>query len=187
MTKKNVIGKLLVANPNNPIDGLEKSVILLVNQNSSIAVGLQLNNPGGFPLKNIFEQAGLWYDHDSVVYIGGNINQDKLHVVHSLDWQSMTTIQLNDQIGITNDYSVLTAITNEEGPSYFRACAGFYTWNLDQLAEQLNNKSNSNHKWEIAPATLETIFGSDLSQQWNQCLQASGKEQINNWFNPFLG
>ncbi len=186
MSKNNLVGQLLVANPLNPKDGIDHSVILVVNHSRGTSLGLRLNNPAKtLQLKTVFEQIGLYYDGDDPVYHSGNLTTDKIHMVHSLDWQGITTVALTPTIGITNDISVLAAICRGEGPEHFRACAGMLTWVEGGLEQQLDPKSDTNYKWELAPANINTVFGSDELDQWHKCVEASAKEQVSKWFNLF--
>ena len=188
MSKNNYVGQLLVANPLNPKDGLDHSVILVVTHTPGGSLGLQLNNPiKHMPLDTVFSQMGLWYENNDLVYHGGNINQGKIHMVHSLDWRGLTTVELAANIGLTNDISVLTAISRGEGPEYYRTCAGFWTWNEGGIEEQLDPKTNTQHKWELAPANIETVFALDELDQWHKCIEASARDQVNKWFNLFQG
>lgn len=188
MSKKNLVGNLLVANPLNPKDGLDHSVILVVSHSNTASIGLQLNNPvKDLPLSNIFLQTGLWYETDALVHHGGNMNPGKIHMVHSLDWRGLSTVELAPNLGLTNDIGVLSAISQGEGPEHFRACAGFWFWDEGSLEEQLDLKSNAAHRWELAPASIDTVFGADELDQWHKSIEASARDQVNRWFNLFQG
>jgi putative transcriptional regulator len=188
MSKKNLVGELLVANPLNPKEGLAHSVILVVSHTNNGSLGLQLNCPiKTMPLNTVFAQIGLRYNGNDFVHQGGPTNPGKIHMVHSLDWRGLTTIEIAPNIGMTNDISVLTALTNNEGPEHFRACAGVLPWMDTVLEDQLNSRSKTEYKWEIAPANLSTVFEYDELDQWHKCVEASAREQVNRWFNLFQG
>lgn len=188
MRPKNLVGQLLVANPLNPKDGLEHSVVLMVSCSSNVVLGLQVNFPTkNVDLSSIFTQLGLWYDGPDPVYYGGDISPNKIHVVHSSDWRGLTTVQITEDIYVTNDISVLTAIGSGEGPEHFRACAGYCAWDKSLLEYQLNNKTLSEHRWEVAPATAATVFTDNNLNQWHNAIEASARSQVNKWFNPVRG
>lgn len=188
MSKKNLVGELLVANPLNPREGLSHSVVLVVSHTNNGSLGLQLNQPiKTMPLSKVFTQIGLWYSGDELIHQGGNTNPGKIHMVHSLDWRGLTTIEIAPNIGMTNDISVLTALARDEGPEHFRACAGFLSWPGHTLEEQLNSRSNTEYKWELTAASTSTVFEYDELDQWHKCVEASAQEQVNRWFNLFQG
>jgi putative AlgH/UPF0301 family transcriptional regulator len=68
MSKKKYQGHLLVANPSNPKDELEKSVILIVTHTPTLGIGLQINNPHTeLSLAKVADNIGLAYTGDEPV------------------------------------------------------------------------------------------------------------------------
>jgi hypothetical protein len=183
MNKKNYQGQLLVANPSNPRDHLFGSVILLLTHNESISIGVQINcKAKELSLADVANGIGLWYEGNDPLYSGGSVSVGKVHVIHSNDWSGHSTVKINDEISVTNDISVLTAVAGGEGPEYFRACAGFWMWELGTLDRQLDPTIDALYNWEIAPTTLETVFEHNEITQWHECLEAAGREQVKGWF-----
>jgi len=186
MTKKKYQGHLLVANPNNPKDYLEKSVLLLVTHTDNLAVALQINNlRSEMNLSQISTTLGLPYHGPDTVYYGGNIAQNKIHVIHSLDWRGLSTITLNDHLGITNDISILAAISRDEGPEYFRACSGYWMWENGVFDQMLDPKQFATcpepYRWEIAPGTIQSVFEVDAKDHWEHSIEASARYRVNEW------
>ena len=108
-------------------------------------------------------------------------------MIHSLDWQGLTTVEIAPNIGLTNDISILTALTRGEGPEYLRACAGFMSWREGALWRELDHTTETEHKWELAPANISTVFEFDELDQWHHCIEASARSQVSRWFNLFQG
>lgn len=183
---KSLIGQLLAANPLNPRDNLNRSVILIVTHTDEVSLGLQLNRQLlDMDLASVGEQVGITLPLDDPLYFGGPMTANKIHMVHSSDWQGLTTIRINSEISVTNDISVLAALSRGDGPEYYRACAGFWSWQAGQLESQLAGHKDSLHRWELAPADLKSVFESGwASDQWQAALAASARLQIDSWFNP---
>jgi putative transcriptional regulator len=186
MIKKTYQGQLLAAHPGNPKDGDHTAVVLVITNKDNITVGLQVNqtmeNP---PLSTICHNIGIDYEGLDPLYFGGQISQNKIHVVHSLDWQGLTTVKINSEIGVTNDISILAAISRGEGPEYFRACVGYWLWEHGRFEQQINPKeypSKEIHRWESVPATIENLFSTTDEEQWRSILEASARQQVANWF-----
>ncbi len=182
------IGSLIISNPRNPLDGAEQSVMVLVSHTPSGSVGIQINRV--FPeldLQLVCDQQGIWYPNSDPIYLGGPINTSKIYVIHSSDWASPTTVKLNAEISLTHDTSVLTAISRNKGPQYFRACAGFWSWSYNSLQEQLNPSATSRkkepaHQWEFAPSTQQNVFKSNTGiAQWRHSLSESAKIGVKHW------
>lgn len=186
MSKKSYTGYLCAANPKNPKDDLERTVMMIVTHTDTVAIGLQINMPHvDLTLSRVSENIGIDHYGDQPIYIGGNIQPHKIHVIHSLDWQGMTTVQLTDDIGITNDISVLTALSRGEGPEFYRACAGYRLWEDGMFDSQIDPKRSSQisaHKWELIPATMDNTFGLDPTYQWQTVLEESARYAVKSWF-----
>lgn len=186
MTKKSLVGKLLVANPVNPRDPLDHSVILIISHSGAAATGLQINRLlKGISLSEICIQLGIEYSGDTPVYSGGFIRPNRMHVVHSKDWRSATTVDLTDELAVTNDISILAALAEGCGPEYCRACAGCWVWFDGELDQQVNARPNSptEYRWEVAPANIENVFGKgeDLDH-WHSIIEVAAREQVSSWF-----
>lgn len=176
----------MVANPLNPRDNLHQGVILIVSHTRDLSLGLQINRQlWDINLSDVAEQAGVDLVLDDPLYLGGPMNPNKIYVIHSTDWQGLTTIKLNDSIAVTNDISALAALSKDQGPECFRACAGFWAWQAGQLEAQLTSEKNSVHRWEIVNADRELVFELGSQQdQWQAGVAAAAREQIETWFNP---
>lgn len=179
-------GNLLIANPSNPVDELSRSVILIVTHANTIAVGLQLNLEHiETNLSNVTQQIGIPLHSEDPLYFGGSMNTNKIHVVHSLDWRGLSTVALNKEIGITNDISILVDIADNQGPMYYKACAGYWFWDNGRLDAELNTQSaehNHPHKWEVIPANIDNVFESPVEDMWSNAIKSVAKHKIDAWF-----
>jgi putative transcriptional regulator len=130
MIEQNYQGYLLAAHPKRQDPILRRGVMLILDHDQTGAIGLQINKPftNEVSFQTVMKNVGLSVDQDQPLYNGGIESTNRIHVIHSLDWYSPTTVKVTDYIGVSNDISVLTAISNNEGPDYFRVCAGFTRW-----------------------------------------------------------
>lgn len=187
MSKRNYIGYLAGANPKNPIDEWVRAVLMLVSHSNDITVGIQINRMHpDLSLAPIAARLGIEHAPDYPIYVGGDNQPNKIHVIHSLDWQGLTTLPLNNWVGITNDVSVLAALAKGEGPQWVRACAGFKLWESGQFDLELSSKSskrnNSHYNWVLAPGTLTNTFNLESDHQWQHVLEESAKLAVDIWF-----
>lgn len=185
MAKKTLSGEIIVAHPNNPRDNLQHSVILIVKNTDELTFGIQINRPLiTANLTSIGEQIGIPIEREDPIYFGGKLHNNKIHVIHSNDWSGLSTIPLNSEISLTNDLSVLSAISLNEGPDKFRACAGFWAWEGGELEEEVFSTSKKiAHRWELVSARSNLIFdsGTDLDQ-WNLIINEIVNQKINLYF-----
>lgn len=186
MIRDNYVGQLVVANPNNPKDdGLSRSVHMVVTHTPTLAVSLQINQPyQDLTLSRVTRNIGIDHQGEQPIYVGGNINQHKIHVIHSLDWSGVGTVPLTDHIGLTNDISVLMAVSRGEGPEYFRACAGYWTWDDGRFERELLGLvpiEDDPYRWECLEATIETVFLVDPGMQWHHCIEELARQKVSAW------
>ena len=183
----NYQGFLIASHPCNPPDGHHKAVILVVNHTPDTAVGLRINQPVSAPDLNtiVNENLGIDYHRYDPLYKGGDSSANKIHVIHSMDWSSISTVQINDEIGITNDISVFAALSRDEGPEHFKACMGFWLWTEGHFNLQMNHKirpQEFRHRWEPVEATVENTFKTPEEKMWARVIEESAQMQVNSWF-----
>jgi len=182
-------GLLLCANPCNPTDTVYRSVILLFHQTEHTVLGLQVNRVvPNINLGRIFSNLGFDLDYqlsNDQVYYGGGLGTNRMHFIHSLDWFASGTVVLSNDLGITSDLSIVSALAGGEGPKRYRACAGNWRWDVDTLYDQIYNLDLEHevqeHLWEIVPMDSALIFDHHDHAQWLSALQASAKNQSRNW------
>lgn len=177
MNRKKYIGNLIVANPCNPDNYYSKSVYLIAEYSENqTMIGICINRVlENSDLASIAQNLGIDYYRITDVYNGGINANNKISVIHSLDWFGPGTTRLNKEIGVTTDISVLMALSADEGPSYFKACAGYGIWQNGVFDLQMSVKKieTEPYKWEMIPATIENVFCIDTSLLWEHCLETS--------------
>ena len=183
--KNNYTGNLIIANPLNPDDQLSHGVILIVSQSIYGTLGLQINETtDDLTIGEVCKQIGIVYSDRTPVYKGGAVSPNKVQVIHSLDWQGMTTVELTKDLGVTSDISILSAISRDQGPEFFKACVGAWRWENDLLEQQLDPKSRfTEHAWEMIPASIDNVFSDDPKlDQWHHAIEEAARIQVANWF-----
>ena len=186
MIEQNYRGYLLAAHPKRLDAFMRRSVVLILDHDKSGAIGLQINKPftNDVTFQTVMENVNMSIATDQPLYNGGSESVNRIHVIHSLDWYSPTTSKITDKIGVSNDLSVLAAISQNEGPEYYRVCAGFTRWLPGHLEGEIlgENPWTINHTWSYAPADHDNLFGSDDIEQWHGVIAQSSRLQVSNWF-----
>lgn len=174
-------GHLLISQPKNTEGHFTKSVILIAHHNYAGAWGVVVNRLAKtVKIKDIMNAAGIEYTEDGTAYIGGPVEPTRVHVVHSLDWSSSNTLKITEEIGITGDVSILAAISQNQGPKFYRAGVGLAVWTAGQLDGEQSGQSpwTPEHQWLTTPATSELIFNSVGEEQWQNAINASVSNRI---------
>lgn len=173
-------GQLLIANPVVSDPATSKCVFFVVNQDNVNLTTICINRPydNGASFSTVMSGMGLNSDYcDVPLYFGGIESTNRVFILHSMDWSGLSTIQLAEDIGFTTDLSILAAISENQGPEYFKPCAGFNRWNREQI-----NRDVANSKWSVIDASAEMCFGVDDQHLWDAALNFATKEQVDQWF-----
>lgn len=179
-------GYLLAAHPKRKDPILNKSVMLILDHDISGAIGLQINKSfsNDISFETVMQNVGLVTPEDRPLYNGGPEAQNRIHVVHSLDWYTASTVKITERLGVSHDISILAAISKGEGPDYFRVVAGFFRWLPGCLEGEVLGEEpfTIDQTWSFVPATIENVFERDDLDQWHNVISESSKIQVASWF-----
>lgn len=180
-------GLLIAAHPKRADNVLRKGVLLIIDQDYTGCIGLQINKPmtSSPNLASVMNSLGIPYNQDTPIYFGGSENTNRIIVVHSTDWMATSSTKITDDVAISNDLSVLAAISNNQGPSKFRAIAGYTRWVSGHLESEIEVESpyyDITTSWSTVTACEELVFASEGVDQWHYILEQSAKAQISTWF-----
>ena len=186
MIEQSYKGYLVAAHPRRQEPTLRRGVVLIMDHDKTGAIGLQINKPftNDITFQTVMQNVGLHTEQDQPLYNGGQESTNRIHVIHTLDWYTANTTKITNKIGVSHDVSVLTAISQNEGPEQFRVCAGFTRWLPGHLEGEILGESpwNINHSWSYAPVEPEMLFTCDDIDQWHRVIAESSKLQVSNWF-----
>jgi len=170
-------GKLLIAMPNMTDPRFEKSVVLMVSHDKSHAMGVVINKPlDQIELGDLLEQLSI----DPVegaggepVYYGGPVQTDRGLVIHTLDYRSPQTLEINKSIGVTASREILVDIggkaRNRRPPQKYLLAIGHAGWGPGQLESEL-----AVNAWCHSDPTEALIFGEPSETAWKSALKSLG-------------
>jgi putative transcriptional regulator len=180
-TTEYLTGKLLVAQPRNTDGHFAKTVVMVAQHSVSGAWGVVVNRPAKtVNMQNIMAAAGIEYASNEAIYVGGPVEPTRVHVVHSLDWSSSSTLKITDTLGITGDVSVLAAIAAGQGPALYRAGVGLAVWAAGQLEGEQSGLEpwTEKHKWLTTDASLELCLTGAGEEQWQRAIHECVNQRI---------
>ena len=182
----NLTGHILAMPPasNSPNNIFTRSVVLIVQHKLDGAWGLIVNkkNPK-VTLETVMHSVGIEHPYHESTYVGGPVENQRVFVVHTLDWRGSNTIPITPEIGVTGDISILAAINQGEGPKLFRTCIGMCGWAPKQLDGEYKGLPPWNVKtsWIDAPATIDSVFNLSDDDQWEQAIDIIATSKVSNW------
>jgi len=188
-TFKSLAGQLLIAQPRNIQGHFQKSAIILAQHGPGGAWGVVVNKEApNVNIKNVMSAAGIDYPDrlmlipgkNGPIYMGGPVEQTRVHVVHTMDWFASSTIQITDRLGITGEMSVLAAISQEEGPELYRIGVGLAAWSAGQLDGEQSGilPWTQDHQWLTTKATEDLVLTGSGDEQWQRCIEACVSNKV---------
>jgi putative transcriptional regulator len=180
-TTEFLTGKLLVAQPLNQDGHFAKSTVLVAQHSLSGAWGVVVNRAAKtVNMQAIMHAAGIESSSNETIYVGGPVEPTRVHVIHSLDWSSSSTLRITDDIGITGDVSVLAAISAGVGPTLYRAGVGLAVWSAGQLEGEQSGLEpwTAKHQWLTTDASIELCLTGAGEEQWQRAINDCVNQRI---------
>jgi putative transcriptional regulator len=180
-TSEFLTGKLLVAPPRQHDGHFSKTAVIIAQHSISGAWGVVVNRAAKtVNMQAIMNAAGIEYDGHEVIYVGGPVEPTRVHVVHTLDWTSASTLKINEELGITGDISVLAAISAGQGPQLYRAGIGLAVWSAGQLDGELSGLDpwTKDHQWLTTDASVELCLTGSGEEQWQRAINDCVNQRI---------
>jgi len=157
MTEFNLTNHFLIAMPAMTDPFFAKSLTYVCEHNDQGAMGIVVNRPISLTLSELFAQINMPLKptelEDVLVHFGGPVQTDRGFVLHDTvgSWQS--TLQVNDNIGLTTSKDILQAVGEGQGPQHMLVTLGYAGWSEGQLEQEL-----ADNAWLSVPATEHILF-----------------------------
>jgi len=163
-------GQLLIAEPLLNDANFTRSVILLCEHGEAGSVGFVLNQATDTKLGNLVHGVP---GKGPVVYNGGPVQPETLHLMHRLPEQLSGGKKIADGIYWGGSFEDLYDLTT--GDSYneadLRLFVGYSGWAPGQLEEEIKEGT-----WLIANATEDLLFHTNYEDVWKQAIALLGKK-----------
>jgi putative transcriptional regulator len=164
--RPSLAGQFLVAAPAMGDPRFEGTVILIVQDDRTGALGIVVNKPiGEQPLASLLEAVGeknADVTGSVRVFSGGPVQPEAGFVLHSAEYRRPETIAINDRLSVTSSIKILRDIANKSGPAKILVAFGYAGWGPDQLDRELDEGA-----WATAEADPTLVFDADRDKLWD--------------------
>ena len=173
-------GQLLIAMPNMGDPRFERTVIYLCAHSGDGAMGFVVNRvmeqpsvPDFLKQLNIIEEAeeaSLPQAMRSLqLHMGGPVEPGRGFVLHSPEYQSDTTLRIDDGVALTATLEILRAIAIGAGPRQVLLALGYSGWAGGQLEEEIVSNG-----WLTSPADPSLLFDPANETKYDRALKRMG-------------
>lgn len=167
--------QFLIAMPGMEDPNFNRGVTLLCQHNDEGALGITINRPSEFVLRNLLSQVGLECADTSLselpVFDGGPVHRERGFVLHSPDRRYESSMTVGLDIVITTSRDVLEDIASGRGPERFLVALGYAGWGAGQLENEMRENA-----WLHVMADPELIFDLPVEQRWEGAVARLGIE-----------
>ncbi len=161
-------GELLIASPSMR-DPFDHAVVLVAQHNHNGALGLVINRPlGRRPIAALLQALGA--DASGVtgsvrIFAGGPVGRNTAFVLHSADYQSASTVDIDGRVALSDAADVLRDIGLGKGPSKRLVAFGYAGWAPSQLDDEIARGA-----WVTVQEDPALVFDDDRARVWTDAL-----------------
>lgn len=168
-------GRILLSEPLLSDTYFKRSVVLITEYSDKGAVGFVLNKPINMPLA---EMLAGFPDFKVTIGIGGPVEKDTIHFLHSLGEMIPNSVHVVDNIYWGGDFDTLKELisTGIVSASQVRFFLGYSGWSPNQLEDEVKNNA-----WLVTEVESSKIMLPDKSF-WKKTLDKLG-EKYKVWSN----
>jgi putative transcriptional regulator len=158
-------GRVLIAEPFLNDTYFKRSVVFITEHNHEGSVGFVLNKPVELKVQDVIQNFPFI---EAGISIGGPVNTNTLHYIHTLGDLLPESIHVLDNIYWGGDFDTLKKSISEGKISkdQIRFFLGYSGWGLEQLENEL--KENA---WLVSDINSEMIMKGEQEGFWNQILE----------------
>ena len=163
-------GRFLISEPNMTDMNFKRSVLLLTEHNENESIGFILNQPTKIMVHDLFDDFPTF---NSNVHIGGPVEKNTLHFIHSLGDKIDNSIPIADKLFWSGNFETLiNLISNGEiHESEVRFFIGYSGWSQGQLEHELNENS-----WIVSSANTNIALKNNNKSMWRNFIRQMDKE-----------
>ncbi len=168
-------GQLLIAMPQMTDPRFEHSVVYMCAHNAEGAMGLVVNKlVDAMSFTDLLRQMELEIESDNLddqiqVHFGGPVESARGFVLHTTDYVSEATMQVDDTFSMTATIDVLRSIARGSGPGQALFALGYAGWAPGQLDTEIQSNG-----WLNVAADQELVFGREHDIKWTQAVAKVG-------------
>lgn len=147
-----------------------RSVVLLCEHNEEGSFGLLLNKKFTHTLGELIPDLE---GSDIPVFVGGPVQADTLHFLHSYPDEIPGSVEVIDNIYWGGDFEIVKDYLKKGtlNPLGFRFFIGYSGWGSSQLDNELQSKS-----WITTPAKKNIVFHKTPDNIWKDALALLGDD-----------
>ena len=162
-------GQILIAMPKMSDPRFAQTVIFICAHTPDGAMGIVLNRPSReTEFTDLLKQLDITPVppvRDIRLGAGGPVETHRGFVLHSTDWLTDGSLEVNDHYVLTASLEIIRAIASGGGPRHGFFAMGYAGWGPGQLDEEILQNA-----WLNIPADEALVFDDEYPTKWTRAL-----------------
>lgn len=162
-------GQILIAMPQMGDPRFSQSVIYICAHTPDGAMGIVVNRPLSKPdFATLLVQLDIEPqppNRQITLCTGGPVDHNRGFVLHSTDWTTEGSLDVDENHMLTSSLDILKAIAEGGGPKLCLLALGYAGWDAGQLDEEILQNA-----WLNAPADAQILFDAAHETKWQRAL-----------------
>jgi putative transcriptional regulator len=172
-------GSVLIANPAYAHKEHKGYIVYITESSSASTMGVVLNSPTEYTMRRLLEPRGIVWPWDTTVSTGGEYNPHSLLMLHTDEWFSQNTMNVDNTFAISSDGFMLEKLEDGNAPYWFRIFLGCKGWSPSDLEHELRG---AQAKWLLlARPSLELIHAAPF-KMWNMAVEELSQDVFDSYF-----
>jgi len=163
-------GRLLISEPNMLDSNFKRSILLLTEHNDTESIGFILNQPTKIKIHELFEDFPTF---DGNVHVGGPVEKNTLHYIHSLGDKIDKSIQITDNLYWSGNFDTLKELIKSKkvDASEIRFFVGYSGWSSGQLEHELEENA-----WIVSNKDPKYLLKNSDKNMWRDFIKKMDEE-----------
>ena len=171
-------GSLLVAHPKYSDREHSQHVVYITESTGTSTMGLKLNESSHYDMYDLMFNKGVIWQGDRELYLGGDINPNSLVMLHTNEWYSANTMQVDNYFAISSDYVMIDKMSEHNTPDWYRLFLGCLGWSPRELESELRT---ARPKWLLLSKPSQVLIESDYNHMWDLALEEYSQDVFSNY------
>lgn len=172
-------GSILIAHPVHADREHTGHVVYITESTQRSTMGITLNYISDYDLIDLMHNRGIEWHGDRELYYGGEYNPQAMIMLHTDEWYSSNTMQVNDGFSISSDVVMLEKMSMGNTPDWYKLFVGCKGWEPQMLNHELKD---SKPKWLLLNRPSRNIIESDSKRMWDLAVEECSQKTIDNYF-----
>ena len=163
----------LIAMPAMADQNFSHTLTYVCEHNEDGALGIVINRPTEMTLSSLFEQIDVPLADKALrriaVHFGGPVQVDRGFVLHRPLGNWLSTLAVDDEVGLTTSKDVLEAVARGEGPKDVFVSLGYAGWSAGQLEQEI-----AQNAWLTVAADPDVLFDTPVEARLPAAMRLLG-------------